>query len=506
MVLSNIAAFRPSQENKIDRTGLTQSFVFLASFYFIYSMAIGCILPFLPLYYRSLGHGGAIIGMIGSISPFTSFLVGPLWGIVADKVQNPFFVLYLTSIMSLIAQLLVFVMDDPWHIMIMVCVTSLFSTPIKPLIDSLVMRLLSDRSQFGKLKMFSILGSGVATSVVGRFLKDGEDRPDQLSSHEVDYLISFWGSLTGFKALFFGYAALHVPTFFCIRYFQILYNQKMHQTEETRKNKVRRSLRIKDVLAIIGRDKTIMFFFSLVYTMGISAGFGENFVYVRFKEVGATGKEMGLSRLLSSIGGAIMFWHSGRISSALGMERVMALSFLIVSIRFTLIYLMDYGYFAGYMAETFRGSTFGFFWSTATVYASALAPEEVQVTMVRGSKTDDHIKLCNDFLINSEASILKWGIQWYRTFYWSYNWRESTSRGWHCICFRVWRCCKRTSCVHNDDLLQSIPPQHTRVPQKRQMIDTVVLLLNLLFLEYVYHPVMNKDECTEISLHNVPDS
>jgi PPP family 3-phenylpropionic acid transporter len=359
--------------------------VLIRLLYMIYSMAIGCVQPFLSVYYRSLGHGGEIIGLIMSISPFTSFLVGPIWGLITDKVQQPFLILYITTMMSMIGQLLVYQMDEPRHIMVMVCITSLFSTPVKPLIDSLVMMRLSDRSQFGKLRLFSILGTGIATSIAGSFLKM-EDHIDYFPIHEGDSmrdsLTRFWQSLVGYKLLFFAYTVLHIPTFFCIRLFQKAHEAKGTPTKETEKKKEQPPIRMKDVVAIVLQDKKVIFFFSLVYIMGISSGMGENFVYIRFQEVGGTGANMGMSRLLSSIGGAAMFWHSGKISSALGMERVMALSLAIVATRFTLLYFMKNIYF-GYLAEFFRGMTFGCFWSSSIVYASQLAPPELQVTMVR---------------------------------------------------------------------------------------------------------------------------
>ena len=116
--------------------------------------------------------------------------------------------------------------------------------------------------------------------------------------------------------------------------------------------------------------------------MGISAGLGEQFVYVRFREIGGTGTNMGLSRLFSSIGGTVMFWYSGSISRTLGMERVLAISFLGVSLRLALLFGMETANH-GYLAEFFRGTSFGFFWPSSTVFVSQLSPNEFQSTMVR---------------------------------------------------------------------------------------------------------------------------
>jgi hypothetical protein len=91
---------------------------------------------------------------------------------------------------------------------------------------------------------------------------------------------------------------------------------------------------------------------------------------------------MGMSRLLCSLAGSVMFWYSGELGAWLGMERVMIFSLLSCATRFGLFAVMDAPWY-GYIAEMIRGMTFGCFWSTATVYGSQLAPPEVQATTVR---------------------------------------------------------------------------------------------------------------------------
>jgi PPP family 3-phenylpropionic acid transporter len=352
--------------------------------YLTYFMALGCIQPFLPLYFHSLGHGGAVIGVIGSISPFTTVLVAPLWGMISDWTGNPFFVLYITCAVSMVGQLLVGIFDDPRYIMLMVCLTAVFGAPVKPLIDSLVMDQLSDRAQYGKMRLWSLIGTGFATSVAGRFLNDEYQNVDMPivgeNSTLTEKMLMFWQSLAGYKLLFFAHAVLHIPAFICIRRFQ-----KLHARDKSvpKKKLQTTSGGIKDVATYIFRDVDAVLFFSLVFALGISAAIGDNFAYVRFREVGGSGGDMGMSRLLCSFAGAAMFWFSGDISAMLGMETVFGLSLLSVGLRFTLFCFMDKNPYYGYAAEMIRGMVFGCFWSTSTVYASQIAPHEVQATMVR---------------------------------------------------------------------------------------------------------------------------
>ena len=137
-----------------------------------------------------------------------------------------------------------------------------------------------------------------------------------------------------------------------------------------------------------GRDRRrrvdALLFFFLVFVVGVSSGIIENFAYVRIREVGGTGKDMGLSRLVSSLAGAPMFWFSGSLTELLGADKVIVLSLCNYIIRF-FIYALMKSPLQGLPAEAMRGVTFAAFWSTCTIYASRIAPPGMGATMVGAS-------------------------------------------------------------------------------------------------------------------------
>jgi len=90
---------------------------------------------------------------------------------------------------------------------------------------------------------------------------------------------------------------------------------------------------------------------------------------------------MGTSRLLSSTAGAIMFWYSGIISGFLGIENVLILSLVTTGARFSLLKKMDHPYYM-YLIDLIRGTTFGSFWSSSTLYASQIGPPSLRATML----------------------------------------------------------------------------------------------------------------------------
>lgn len=47
--------------------------------YLTYYASLGSLLPYLPVYFHSLGLDGSSIGLLGAVKPITTFIVAPLW-------------------------------------------------------------------------------------------------------------------------------------------------------------------------------------------------------------------------------------------------------------------------------------------------------------------------------------------------------------------------------------------------------------------------------------------
>jgi MFS family permease len=390
--------------------------VLLATLYLTHFAAEGCLLPFLPVYYHSLGHGGSIIGVLGAATPLTTFLVAPLWGQWADKTGQPIHILYVTMFLSMIGQTLVLVSDDAGYIMTMLCLRTIFSAPVKPLIDSVVMEELTRQGQaqnFGKIRFWSILSTGVAMSLAGELISAGTTTTHHQQQQQQQYYDNFgdssnwrdaifilWQSLTGYRLLFLVHALLHIPTFVSLRAVEILRTRSKQNvppttrgsgstngtsnSKETTKPESVTTSRSSSLFTAhwqnlrqwMEQDSKATFFF-LVFLMGVAASICENFAYVRIQEVGGTASTMGLSRLFCSLAGAPTFYLNGRLLQHQKMStqphvvvnRVMTLCFFCITVRFLIFWGMQTPYWS-LLAESLRGIIFAVFWATCTVYIS----------------------------------------------------------------------------------------------------------------------------------------
>jgi len=380
--------------------------VLIRLLFLTYYASLGSLMPYLPVYYHSLGHGGQIIGLLGAVKPFTTFLVAPLWGVIADQSEKPLLILQVTFLVSLVGQLLISARHDALFLSVMVFLTALFNAPVKSLLDSMVMDHIHDQSSYGRLRLWGQMGFGLGSSGVGILLSKSTHIPWPEStafSEEFEEMIArwpdrfrwfleftdkCWRSLTGYKLLFMTHAALSVPTWLCIQAFRRLDREEKEkrsgiaQQHKTGPSKTKKGgNRTTEGLALLVQNADALLFFFLVLVVGISSGVIENFAYVRMREVGGTGKEMGLSRLVSSLAGAPMFWFSGPLTQALGVDRVLVMSLLSYVVRF-LIYAFMRNPYHGLPAEALRGVTFAAFWSTGTIYAHRVSPPGMHATML----------------------------------------------------------------------------------------------------------------------------
>jgi len=390
-----------------------------------YYGSLGALMPYLPVYYHSLGHSGQAIGLLGAVKPLTTFIVAPLWGIISDYSQKPSFILQLTFITSMILQLLMPFRDNVNYLVGMVFVTALFNAPVKSLIDSMVLDKLDqeDRGQYGRLRLYGQLGFGIGSSIVGHMISrstmtitDAAPSPvaEKLIHEAMDvsieagvaaaaseevtqkamvtlsgFLSSSIESITkvkGYKLAFVAYGLMSIPAFVCMKAFQ--HFGAGVPTAAVKEKKIKKDVedvnhgrRILDGIKMLLHDGDAVLFFFLVFVVGTMSGVIENFAYVRIREVGGSGKEMGICRLVSSISGAPMFWFSGPLTEKLGADRVLVLSLCSYMLRF-LNYAFIRNPFHALPAEAIRGVTFAAFWSTGTVFAHKISPPGMSATML----------------------------------------------------------------------------------------------------------------------------
>jgi MFS family permease len=291
--------------------------------YFTYSVSLAVDTQFLSLYYKSKGFDGATLGVLYSLTPLTTFLTVPVWGMLTraggdEKIdgngnskigidekatKRPFQILCMNIAIATICQISLAILDKPIYMMLAIIVAGLFQSPAKPMLDGIMMDHIDDHSNFGKFGFFSILGSGFGTNLGGRLLTMSQ-KSIMLTDNDIENIgtENFWDYiskfLSGFNLLFFARFILTIPPIICIRQLQIAATMKMksgknstsnlilkgsrkaidHHTPENNKEKSTSILSVsRDVAKHCFGDRIHFLFFLCIFIAGASGGVSDAF-------------------------------------------------------------------------------------------------------------------------------------------------------------------------------------------------------------------------------------
>lgn len=321
------------------------------------------------------------IGILGAITPAVTFIVSPLWGVLADSTGKPSHkyiqasissfdsslhatcvcddagqhkrIMMLTFVGSVLARSLMGLVDSNVVLLgIVVAISAVLFAPVKPLLDSAVLAMLADKSTYGKSRLFGQVGFGIGSFLVGPLL----------GAH--------------LRWTFLVQALLALPTTYIMSTIPAAV-----KTGAGAATPVQEKARMQK-LSLLLRDPIVVCFFVAIFIIGLSSGIIENFAYVKIAEVSGTGtRALSISRLVSSLAGGPMFWLSGHIIKRIGTKAVLMLSLLSYVVRFAMYASITRGWHA-IPAEILRGVTFALFWSAATTYVYRISPQGLSATMV----------------------------------------------------------------------------------------------------------------------------
>lgn len=171
--------------------------------------AIGSMLPYLPLYYRSLGFNLAEIGAILALGAMVGLLASPSWGALSDRLRGSPSVLVAAVLTALAGTALLALFTNPLAVLAGAVLLGAGIGGFIPIIDARALETVgADRARFGPLRawgsfsyILAVLGSGVlvdrfglrslfatltvtliATAVVALLLRPVGDRPVRATS------------------------------------------------------------------------------------------------------------------------------------------------------------------------------------------------------------------------------------------------------------------------------------------------------------------------------------
>ena len=285
------------------------------------------------------------------------------------------FVLAMSSAFRL---LLVYAADDVTLFGMLLLLSSIFYSAVASLVDSIVVSSLpeSDRSDFGRLRLFGSLGNGLASCLV---MWMGQDRfvPDVFRLDAASSALAVAGMVAC------------LPTEGGRR-------GKDEKDGGIDKRFTRQESYARGTREVFGNAQ-ILALFATVVVMGCSLSVMENFAYIQIGEVyeslppaqaADASRDLGMYRAAFTVGGVATAWFSGRLQRVLGPDAVMTGGICCLPLTFFL-YVgfppdgsgggLGMSTRAAFLAAEFvRSAIFNLVWFTATVRLTELAPASVR--------------------------------------------------------------------------------------------------------------------------------
>lgn len=313
-------------------------------FYFFYFAAIGCLTPFLNVYFARLGLTGAQIGWLGSIAPLIALTANPLWGALADRWQVHRLVLALCAFVAGVVSLLYLAVDTFWPLMAVVVTLSFFRTPIGSLVDSTVMDLVRRAgSTYGHQRMWGSVGFVLVTAVLGRLITAD------------DLQVAFWLHAL-LLAVFCAGLSLRLPV-------------------------TRRDGPVSLVAGLkrLAGRRSYMSFLAAMALMGIGTASFVNFLGLHLLALGGDEGMIGLAWAVNGVAEFPMMLFGSRWFARIPQARLIRLGFAGYALVWVMMALVT-SPMALVVCSALNGICYGTVWVAAVTYASDAAPPGLSAT------------------------------------------------------------------------------------------------------------------------------
>jgi len=312
-------------------------------FYVLYYGAIGCLFPYLNLYYQHLGLTGVQIGALAAVSTVVSLVVAPLWAGVGDARRQHSALLAIAVGGSILPGFLLSVAGGMGWFVALTAIYALFFGPTHALIDSIALGSAKARQRsFGELRAWGTLGYIVFAWLVGAIIQR-----------------------TGLKALFYGYVILMLGSFaFALR----LPNSRLSRVPS-----------VSGGLRKMLNDGPFLQFLAGAFVLSIGMGAANSFFPLYLNAIGGSAGLLGLSQALAAMSEIPVVFFSGALLHRIGTRGALVTAAAVFAVRWFL-YARTASPYAAVAVQLLHGLSYGAFMVAGVIYTNEHAPENLRAT------------------------------------------------------------------------------------------------------------------------------
>lgn len=312
-------------------------------YYFFAYAASASLVPYLVIYYQSLGLNGSQIGLLTGIPTLVSLISMPLWGGLADATSKKHLLLGISILLTMaMVWALSYTTVFLW-IALIVIVYAFNSAPVMPLVDSTVMDMLGERKDlYGKLRLWGAVGWGFSAQVIG-----------------------WLSERNGLQWTFWGYLVLTALV--------LLVVMSLPASHASLGGRYWQGLRG------LLRDNRWRFFLLVVFVSGIGSSILTNFLFLRLNDLGSSTTLMGTALIMATVSELPVFFFSGKMMKHWGARSLLVLSLFAYVLRGLAVSFLTAPWQV-LPVQLLHGLTFSITWVAGVTYAREIAPPGMGAT------------------------------------------------------------------------------------------------------------------------------
>jgi MFS family permease len=139
---------------------------------FLFFAGVAFVLPFMVLYYQSLGLTGTEIGILLGLTPLITLFGAPLWTRLADTTQKHRLLMGIAMLFGAVTIFLLPFFQSVAPTIVLIILLTIFFAPITSFADSATMFMLADQKQmYGIIRVGGTFGFGLAAIIAGAVVK-----------------------------------------------------------------------------------------------------------------------------------------------------------------------------------------------------------------------------------------------------------------------------------------------------------------------------------------------
>jgi PPP family 3-phenylpropionic acid transporter len=316
----------------------------LVNAYFLYWSAAAAFIPYMSVYYESRGLAGKQIGLLISIPYMVTAASSFLFGYLSDLIKKPSAILRLCAL-SFMAALVILSRANSFWMTALGCLTyAISAAPMNPILDKITLGLLSDKSQYGRVRIGGSVGWGLGVLVVS-------------------YLLSDWN----FSTMFIVSQSL-LLLFFFNSFLVPRENAALSPSE----------IKLGYMWAFLKRRGTIILLLAnVVWSLAESSITG--YLFLHIKMLGGSSLMMGLSMAFAIMSEMIGFLLVEKALKRLKLSTIVVLAYILQFLRLcSLSLIRDPVVLVPF--QFCGGASFALIWSASVAYINRHADPEMQTT------------------------------------------------------------------------------------------------------------------------------